>query len=173
MCILLISLVGIYWSSGMFVIQSLRECLQSEFFFLILSRLSFEPFGLEPVFATNANFLCRFVLMFALGAGPVPGLLLPEILPGRIRAKAMAVCLAIHWVFFFHSLWFAWAEAFTSSVDDWESNLKPQTIWTAALEQSRSFIALMLVCIMNSFVCSVDGISILSGVIHRPWILWC
>ncbi|XP_062156721.1 probable plastidic glucose transporter 3 [Alnus glutinosa] len=39
-----------------------------------------------------------FVLMFALGAGPVPGLLLSEILPGRIRAKAMAVCMAVHWV---------------------------------------------------------------------------
>ncbi|KAF5181158.1 Major facilitator superfamily protein [Thalictrum thalictroides] len=39
-----------------------------------------------------------FVLMFSLGAGPVPGLLLSEILPGRIRAKAMAVCLSVHWV---------------------------------------------------------------------------
>ncbi|WVZ18280.1 hypothetical protein V8G54_005602 [Vigna mungo] len=32
-----------------------------------------------------------FVFTFALGAGPVPGLLLPEIFPSRIRAKAMAV----------------------------------------------------------------------------------
>jgi hypothetical protein len=39
--------------------------------------------------------------MFALGAGPVPGLLLSEILPGRIRAKAMAVCMAVHWVIVF------------------------------------------------------------------------
>ncbi|CAI0474683.1 unnamed protein product [Linum tenue] len=38
------------------------------------------------------------VLTFALGAGPVPGLLLSEILPSRIRAKAMAVCMAVHWV---------------------------------------------------------------------------
>ncbi|KAG2722903.1 hypothetical protein I3760_02G148600 [Carya illinoinensis] len=38
------------------------------------------------------------VLTFALGAGPVPGLLLSEIFPGRIRAKAMAVCMAMHWV---------------------------------------------------------------------------
>lgn len=55
----------------------------------------------------------RFVLTFSLGAGPVPGLLLSEILPSRIRAKAMAVCMSIHWVielsilmfityFFFH-----------------------------------------------------------------------
>ncbi|XP_019443456.1 PREDICTED: probable plastidic glucose transporter 3 [Lupinus angustifolius] len=39
-----------------------------------------------------------FVLSFALGAGPVPCLLMSEILPGRIRAKAMAICLAVHWV---------------------------------------------------------------------------
>ncbi|KAL1551528.1 putative plastidic glucose transporter 2 [Salvia divinorum] len=39
-----------------------------------------------------------FVSTFSLGAGPVPGLLLSEILPGRIRAKAMAVCMSVHWV---------------------------------------------------------------------------
>jgi sugar porter (SP) family MFS transporter len=38
------------------------------------------------------------VLTFALGAGPVPGLLLPEIFPSRIRAKAMAICMSVHWV---------------------------------------------------------------------------
>ncbi|WCJ42499.1 Major facilitator superfamily protein [Euphorbia peplus] len=42
--------------------------------------------------------MLMFVLTFALGAGPVPGLLLPEIFPGRIRAKAMAVCMSVHWV---------------------------------------------------------------------------
>ncbi|KAH9762376.1 putative plastidic glucose transporter 2 [Citrus sinensis] len=36
--------------------------------------------------------MLMFVLTFALGAGPVPSLLLPEIFPSRIRAKAMAVC---------------------------------------------------------------------------------
>ncbi|XP_035550901.1 probable plastidic glucose transporter 2 isoform X2 [Juglans regia] len=39
-----------------------------------------------------------FVFTFALGAGPVPGLLLTEIFPSRIRAKAMAVCMSVHWV---------------------------------------------------------------------------
>ncbi|KAL8138604.1 hypothetical protein V2J09_004605 [Rumex salicifolius] len=39
-----------------------------------------------------------FVLAFALGTGPVPSLLLSEILPNRIRAKAMAFCMAVHWV---------------------------------------------------------------------------
>jgi hypothetical protein len=36
--------------------------------------------------------------MFSLGAGPVPSLLLSEIFPSRIRAKALAVCMAVHWV---------------------------------------------------------------------------
>lgn len=42
--------------------------------------------------------MLMFVLTFAVGAGPVPGLLLPEIFPSRIRAKAMAVCMSVHWV---------------------------------------------------------------------------
>ncbi|KAG8643413.1 hypothetical protein MANES_11G037500v8 [Manihot esculenta] len=42
--------------------------------------------------------MLMFVLTFSLGAGPVPSLLLSEILPGRVRAKAMAVCMAVHWV---------------------------------------------------------------------------
>lgn len=42
-----------------------------------------------------------FVLTFAVGAGPVPGLLLAEIFPNRIRAKAMAFCMSVHWVFNF------------------------------------------------------------------------
>ncbi|KAH9571351.1 hypothetical protein CY35_02G090200 [Sphagnum magellanicum] len=39
-----------------------------------------------------------YVFMFALGAGPVPALLLPEIFPDRIRAKGMAVAMCVHWV---------------------------------------------------------------------------
>ncbi|GFY96363.1 major facilitator superfamily protein [Actinidia rufa] len=42
-----------------------------------------------------------FVLTFSIGAGPVPGLLLPEIFSSRIRAKAMAFCMSVHWVFNF------------------------------------------------------------------------
>ncbi|KAG5021395.1 hypothetical protein JHK85_017737 [Glycine max] len=48
-----------------------------------------------------------FVLSFAFGAGPVPSLIMSEILPGNIRAKAMAICLAVHWVInFFVGLFF-------------------------------------------------------------------
>ncbi|XP_060171860.1 probable plastidic glucose transporter 2 isoform X2 [Lycium barbarum] len=53
------------------------------------------------------NQLQRFVLTFAVGASPVPSLLLPEIFPSRIRAKAMAFCMSIHWVLnFFVGLMF-------------------------------------------------------------------
>lgn len=53
--------------------------------------------GSGAVFLSVSGMLL-FVLTFALGAGPVPGLLLPEIFPNRIRAKAMAVCMSVHWV---------------------------------------------------------------------------
>lgn len=33
-----------------------------------------------------------------MGVGPVPGLLLPEIFTNRIRAKAVAFCMSVHWV---------------------------------------------------------------------------
>ncbi|KAM7520259.1 hypothetical protein LguiB_019221 [Lonicera macranthoides] len=39
-----------------------------------------------------------YVLSFSLGAGPVPALLLSEIFPSRIRAKAVALSLGMHWV---------------------------------------------------------------------------
>ncbi|PKA63545.1 Plastidic glucose transporter 4 [Apostasia shenzhenica] len=39
-----------------------------------------------------------YVLSFSLGAGPVPALLLPEIFPSRIRAKAVALSLGMHWI---------------------------------------------------------------------------
>lgn len=42
--------------------------------------------------------LYSYVLSFSLGAGPVPALLLPEIFSSRIRAKAVALSLGMHWV---------------------------------------------------------------------------
>ncbi|CAM6120266.1 unnamed protein product [Calypogeia fissa] len=39
-----------------------------------------------------------YVFMFAVGAGPVPALLLPEIFASRIRAKAMSVAMCVHWI---------------------------------------------------------------------------
>ena len=54
---------------------------------------------MKPNIQHNWNVtLCRYVLSFALGAGPVPALLLPEIFASRIRAKAVALSLGMHWV---------------------------------------------------------------------------
>ncbi|KAL4568884.1 hypothetical protein LXL04_024501 [Taraxacum kok-saghyz] len=39
-----------------------------------------------------------YVLSFSLGAGPVPALLLPEIFASRIRAKAVALSIGMHWI---------------------------------------------------------------------------
>ncbi|XP_002960400.2 plastidic glucose transporter 4 [Selaginella moellendorffii] len=48
-----------------------------------------------------------YVLSFSLGAGPVPGLLLPEIFANKIRAKAVSLCMGVHWVCNFAiGLWF-------------------------------------------------------------------
>ncbi|XP_076911254.1 putative plastidic glucose transporter 2 [Bidens hawaiensis] len=54
----------------------------------------------ETVYLSVGSML-MFVFSFACGAGPVPGLLLSEIFPNRIRAKAMAFCMCVHWVFNF------------------------------------------------------------------------
>ncbi|CAN6540901.1 unnamed protein product [Malus baccata var. baccata] len=58
---------------------------------------SFNSSGSGSLYLSVGGML-MFVLTFALGAGPVPGLLLPEIFPSRIRAKAMAVCMSVYWV---------------------------------------------------------------------------
>ncbi|CAI5515927.1 unnamed protein product [Closterium sp. Naga37s-1] len=42
-----------------------------------------------------------YVACFTMGAGPVPGLMLPEMLPNHIRAKGMAFAMCVHWVFNF------------------------------------------------------------------------
>lgn len=39
-----------------------------------------------------------YVFMFALGAGPVPALILPELFGDQIRAKALSVAMCVHWV---------------------------------------------------------------------------
>ncbi|XP_010538037.1 PREDICTED: probable plastidic glucose transporter 3 isoform X2 [Tarenaya hassleriana] len=54
------------------------------------------PSGFGTLFLSVGGMLL-FVFMFATGAGPVPSILLSEICPGRIRAKAMAVSLSVHW----------------------------------------------------------------------------
>ncbi|KAK4761104.1 hypothetical protein SAY87_005997 [Trapa incisa] len=51
-----------------------------------------------PSVYMSVGSILLIVFTFALGAGPVPGLLLSETFPSRIRAKAMAICMSMHWV---------------------------------------------------------------------------
>ncbi|ONM30239.1 Plastidic glucose transporter 4 [Zea mays] len=75
---------------------------------MLLLALSFTWKALAPysgILAVVGTVL--YVLSFALGAGPVPALLLPEIFASRIRAKAVALSLGMHWVSnFFIGLYF-------------------------------------------------------------------
>ncbi|KAI5591499.1 hypothetical protein BDE02_04G084600 [Populus trichocarpa] len=65
---------------------------------MLLLSLSFSWKALAPYSGTLAvlGTVC-YVLSFSLGAGPVPALLLPEIFASRIRAKAVALSLGMHW----------------------------------------------------------------------------
>ncbi|KAG5247565.1 plastidic glucose transporter [Salix suchowensis] len=65
---------------------------------MLLLSLSFTWKVLAPYSGTLAvlGTVC-YVLSFSLGAGPVPALLLPEIFASRIRAKAVALSLGMHW----------------------------------------------------------------------------
>ncbi|KAI5004396.1 hypothetical protein ZWY2020_031639 [Hordeum vulgare] len=75
---------------------------------MLLLSLSFTWKALTPYSGTLAVVgTVLYVLSFALGAGPVPALLLPEIFASRIRAKAVALSLGMHWVSnFFIGLYF-------------------------------------------------------------------
>ncbi|KAK9683190.1 hypothetical protein RND81_10G122100 [Saponaria officinalis] len=65
---------------------------------MLLLSLSFTWKVLAPYSGTLAVLgTVLYVLSFSLGAGPVPALLLPEIFASRIRAKAVALSLGMHW----------------------------------------------------------------------------
>ncbi|XP_074308306.1 plastidic glucose transporter 4 [Silene latifolia] len=65
---------------------------------MLLLSLTFTWKALAPYSGTLAVLgTVLYVLSFSLGAGPVPALLLPEIFASRIRAKAVALSLGMHW----------------------------------------------------------------------------
>lgn len=73
------------------------DCAVSDVFW----QLMFIVFVVVIMLSCNqhVSFLSNsYVLSFSLGAGPVPALLLPEIFSSRIRAKAVALSLGMHWV---------------------------------------------------------------------------
>nr|GFA64842.1 plastidic glucose transporter 4-like [Tanacetum cinerariifolium] len=66
---------------------------------MLLLSLSFTWKALAPYSGPLAVIgTVLYVLSFSLGAGPVPALLLPEIFASRIRAKAVALSLGMHWI---------------------------------------------------------------------------
>ncbi|KAH6799284.1 plastidic GLC translocator [Perilla frutescens var. frutescens] len=66
---------------------------------MLLLSLTFSWTALAPYSGTLAVIgTVLYVLSFSLGAGPVPALLLPEIFASRIRAKAVALSLGMHWI---------------------------------------------------------------------------
>ncbi|KAL0395940.1 UNVERIFIED_CONTAM: Plastidic glucose transporter 4 [Sesamum calycinum] len=66
---------------------------------MLLLSLTFTWPALAPYSGTLAVLgTVLYVLSFSLGAGPVPALLLPEIFASRIRAKAVALSLGMHWI---------------------------------------------------------------------------
>ncbi|XP_028785529.1 plastidic glucose transporter 4-like [Neltuma alba] len=66
---------------------------------MLLLSVSFTWNVLAPYSGTLAVLgTVLYVLSFSLGAGPVPGLLLPEIFASRIRAKAVALSFGMHWI---------------------------------------------------------------------------
>ncbi|KAL2247013.1 plastidic glucose transporter 4 [Sesamum indicum] len=66
---------------------------------MLLLSLTFTWPALAPYSGTLAVLgTVLYVLSFSLGAGPVPALLLPEIFASRIRAKAVALSLGMHWL---------------------------------------------------------------------------
>lgn len=81
-----------------------RKTLLMWSFFGMSLGMAIQAFGaVVPILARAQSYisLCGtlfFVFMFAVGVGPVPPALLPEIFPNRIRAKAMAFCMGVHWM---------------------------------------------------------------------------
>ncbi|RZS05120.1 hypothetical protein BHM03_00035569 [Ensete ventricosum] len=64
----------------------------------VVAMLLMDILGRKFLLAGSFLGMVKSVLAFSLGAGPVPSLLLPEIFPNKIRAKAVALCMSVHWV---------------------------------------------------------------------------
>uniref|UniRef100_N1R4M0 Putative plastidic glucose transporter 3 n=1 Tax=Aegilops tauschii TaxID=37682 RepID=N1R4M0_AEGTA len=96
-----------------------KMLLVGSFFFMAFS-MGLQAIGANRHLGSASVYLSvggilLFVLAFSLGAGPVPGLLLPEIFPNKIRAKAMALCMSVHWFVILAASGATWS---TGSVHD-------------------------------------------------------
>jgi len=41
---------------------------------------------------------CRYIFTFAIGAGPVTGIIIPELSSARTRSKVMGFSFTVHWI---------------------------------------------------------------------------
>lgn len=102
-CIGVANLTGSIISTGLMDKLGRKVLLFWSFFGMAISMI-IQATGASTLLPTagalylSVGGMLLFVFTFALGAGPVPGLLLTEIFPSRIRAKAMAFCMSVHWV---------------------------------------------------------------------------
>ncbi|KAG6406105.1 hypothetical protein SASPL_133702 [Salvia splendens] len=60
-------------------------------------------FPVDPVISSNLSILgtIMYIFSFAVGAGPVTGLIIPELSSSRTRGKIMGFSFSVHWVFNF------------------------------------------------------------------------
>ncbi|XP_024540180.1 probable plastidic glucose transporter 2 isoform X1 [Selaginella moellendorffii] len=98
-----VNLVGSFVAAGLMDRLGRRKLMMWSFTGMAVSmamQAAVAAFGfLKPIRATTTLIGTLFyVFSFASGAGPVPALLLPEIIPIRIRGKAMAFAMCVHWV---------------------------------------------------------------------------
>ncbi|MCO5577673.1 hypothetical protein L7F22_031504 [Adiantum nelumboides] len=81
-----------------------RKTLLSWSFLGMAIGMAIQSFAMVlPFFKSTRSYALLFgtifyVFMFAIGVGPVPMALLPEMFPSRIRAKAMAFSLSVNWI---------------------------------------------------------------------------
>jgi MFS family permease len=49
-------------------------------------------------FAVSASAVCCYIFFFAIGCGPVPWLMMSEVMPSRIRGPAMSLGTLSNWL---------------------------------------------------------------------------
>ncbi|CAM6093944.1 unnamed protein product [Calypogeia fissa] len=94
---------GTLVASSLMDTQGRKTLLTTSYFGMAASMFVLAMALSWPALASYAGILAvvgtvSYVLAFSLGAGPVPGLILPEIFPSKIRAKAVALSMGVHWM---------------------------------------------------------------------------
>eukprot|EP00850_Spirogloea_muscicola_P018521 SM000170S02693 [mRNA] locus=s170:212133:216530:- [translate_table: standard] len=97
-----INLVGAFASTYMMDRLGRKKLMSLSFSGMGIAMAAQAAAAAFPIFqpvasAVSIGGTLAYVFMFALGAGPVPALLLPEIYPSRIRAKAMGFAMCLNW----------------------------------------------------------------------------